>query len=126
VMRDIPYEITMMNFNETTEFQKDCKRLQKKYLSLENDIDEFKNIISFMPLGHSKHFNIITQVDTVYIVKARLFCLYLKGSSMRIIYAFHKKEQRIEFIELYSKVNKENEDRKRIATYLSKYIHSST
>jgi hypothetical protein len=119
-MRDTPFAITTMNFNEIHEFQKDCKRLQKKYLSLKSDISEFQSVVSAVPLGNSKHFNVITQEDSIYIVKARLFCRYLKGSSMRIIYAFHAEEEKIEFIELYFKGDKENEDRGRIEEYLRK------
>jgi len=42
----------------------------------------------------------------------------LKGSSLRIIYAYYEEDQNIEFIELYFKGDKENEDRDRIATYI--------
>jgi len=44
----------------------------------------------------------------------------LKGESLRIIYAYHKDRQLVEFIELYSKGNKENEDRRRIKKYNGK------
>ena len=66
----------------------------------------------------SKHFNIITQTEVVRVVKARLFCKYLKGSSLRIVYSYFDQKQRIELIELYFKGNKENEDRERIKKYL--------
>lgn len=118
VMKGILYAITKMNFNETSAFKKDCKKLQKKYLSLKDDIAEFKNIVTVVPLGNSKHFNVLTQVETVYIMKARLFCRYLKGSSMRIIYAYNEVEQNIEFIELYFKGDKESEDEERIGEYV--------
>jgi len=110
-----------MNFNELPEFQKDFKRLGKKYKSLPDDLQQFRNVVSVIPLGNSKHFNIITQTETFYILKARLFCKYLKGSSLRIVYSYFEQEQRIEFIELYFKGNKENEDRERIKEYLKNY-----
>ncbi len=106
-----------MNFNRLPEFQKEFKRFAKKYKSLPEDLQEFCNVISVIPLGNSKHFNIIIKTETFYIVKARLFCKYLKGSSLRIIYAYFEQEQRIEFIELYFKGNKENEDRARVKEY---------
>lgn len=109
-----------MNFDELPEFQKEFKRLAKKYQSLHDDIQQFKNIVSVIPLGNSKHFNVITQDETLHIVKARLFCRYLKGSSLRVIYAYHEKEQRICFIELYFKGDKENEDRERLKEYLER------
>lgn len=107
-----------MNFNELPEFTKECKRLAKKYKSLPNDLQEFRNVVSVVPLGNSKHFNIVTQTEGVKIVKARFFCRYLKGASLRIIYAHIKEQKRIEFIEIYFKGNKENEDRERIKNYL--------
>jgi len=110
-----------MNFDELAEFKKECKRLGKKYKSLNSDLQEFRNVVSVVPLGNSKHFNIITQNESLCIVKARLFCRYLKGSSLRVIYAYFEQEQRIEFIEVFFKGNKENEDRNRIKEYLSKY-----
>ncbi|MFH2021797.1 MAG: hypothetical protein ABIJ33_00740 [Patescibacteria group bacterium] len=108
-----------MNFDELPEFTKESKRLGKKYRSLPKDLTEFKRVVEAMPLGNRKHFNVITQNHIVSIVKARLFCRYLKGSSLRIIYAFFKHHQRIEFIELYFKGNKANEDRGRIKEYLA-------
>jgi hypothetical protein len=107
-----------MRFNELPKFQKELKRLGKKYKSLSDDLQEFCNVVSVVPLGNSKHFNIIIQTETFYILKARLFCRYLKGSSLRIVYSYFEQEQRIEFIELYFKGDKENEDRERIKEYL--------
>jgi hypothetical protein len=107
-----------MNFDELSEFQRELKRLGKKYKSLPDDLKEFRSVVSVIPLGNSKHFNIISRNDTLCIVKARLFCRFLKGSSLRIIYAYFEQEQRIEFIELYFKGNKQNEDHDRIKEYL--------
>lgn len=110
-----------MNFDKLPEFQKELKWFGKKYKSLPDDLQEFCNVVSAVPLGNSKHFNVIAQTEVLYIVKARLFCKYLKGSSLRIIYAYFEQEQRIEFIELYFKGDKANEDRDRIKEYLSNY-----
>jgi len=111
----------MITFDELPEFQKDCKRLGKKYKSLIDDLKEFRNVVSVIPLGNSKHFIIITQIKVLYIVKARFFCRYLKGSSLRVIYAYFEQEQRIEFIEVYFKGDKENENHDRIMEYLNSY-----
>ena len=107
-----------MNFDELPEFQKEFKRYAKKYKSLPDDLQEFCNVVSAVPLGNSKHFNIITQTELLYIIKARLFCRYLKGASLRVIYAYHIAASKIEFIEIYFKGEKENEDRERIKEYL--------
>lgn len=112
----------MMNFSELPEFTKEFKRLSKKYKSLFDDLEQFKKILLVVPLGNGKHFNIITKDEECIIIKARLFCRYLKGSSLRIIYAFYCSSCNIEFIELYPKNEKENEDRERIKEYL-KILH---
>ena len=116
-----PCETMMMNFDELPEFQKERKRLARKYRSLSEDLQEFQNVVSVVPLGNSKHFAVIAQNETVRIVKARLFCRYLKGSSLRVIYSYFEQEQRIEFIEIYYKGNQENEDRERVRAYVNKY-----
>lgn len=109
-----------MKFSRLNEFSKELKKFSKKYRSIENDLEEFKKILNVNPAGNSKHFNIITnkQESNIKIIKARFFCQYLKGSTLRIVYAYSKDEIRIEFIELYFKGDKENEDRDRILEYL--------
>lgn len=108
-----------MHFNELSEFSKELKHLSKKYLSLVSDLDEFKKIVDAIPLGVSKHFHIVARSKGTIVVKARLFCRYLKGSSLRVIYSYIQQTNTIKFIELYFKGNKANEDRERIKRYLS-------
>jgi len=110
-----------MNYKSTPEFAKEFKKLSKKYRSLGEDIGEFKKIIENFPLGTGRHFNILTNQPKITVVKARLFCKYLKGSSLRIIYSYSKEEKYAEFIEIYPKNKKSNEDRGRIRKYLSKF-----
>ena len=87
-----------INFNELPEFSKEFKRFSKKYKSLFDDLEEFKRIVDVVPLGNSKHFNSLAKNEQCTIVKARLFCRYLKGSSLRIIYAFHCSNSEVVFI----------------------------
>jgi len=123
-----------MNFNELPEFDKEFKWLIKKHKSLSDDLEEFKRVITAEPLGNSKHFTVITKNDRCAMVKARLFCRYLKESSLRIIYAFHCNKRnvvmtggdacptvvlRVDFIEMYYQGSKENENRERINEYLN-------
>lgn len=107
-----------MNFNETVQFSKDFKRLSKKYRSLPDDLLEFKKIVAVLPLGSRKHFVILHNLEQVKIMKARLFCRYLRGASLRIIYAYRQAETTIDFIELYFKGEQINEDRDLISHYL--------
>jgi len=106
-------------FSELPEFVREIKKFSKKYKSLPKDLEEFKRIVSVIPLGNSKHFNIITRNEKCIVIKARLFCRYLKGKSLRIIYAYYAKEIKIDFIEIYFKGNKEVENQKRINDYVA-------
>ena len=102
------------NFNELLAFSKEFKWFAKKYKSLPKDLEEFKRVISAVPLGAGKHFNVVTKSGQCIIIKARFFCRYLKGSSLRIIYGYRESSASIDFIEIYFKGDKENEDRGRI------------
>ena len=115
-----PYETMTMNFDELPKFQKEWKCLVRKYQSLSGDLQEFQNVVSVVPLGKRKHFTVIAQDEMLRIIKARLFCRYLKGSSLRVIYSYFEQEQRIECIEIYYKGNQKNEDRERVRAYLAK------
>ena len=113
-----------MNFKSAAEFEKDFKKLSKKFKSLNNDLIEFKKVLNESPLGIGKHFNVITKTGSVYIIKARFFCKSLKKKDLRIIYAYIEKHQivemiGVEFIEIYFKGNKENENKERIKNYLN-------
>ena len=113
-----------MNFKNTQKFEKDFKKLSKKFKTLDSDLIEFKKILNESPLGIGKHFNIIIKTDFVYIIKARFFCKSLKKKDLRIIYAYIENHQIIErsfeFLEIYFKGEKENENYERIKNYLKK------
>ena len=108
----------MINYETLIVFDKEFKKLFKKYRSLDKDLGLFKETLNINPTGQSNNSQIIHDGGDVKIVKSRLFCRYLKGSTLRIIYAFHKTSNKICFIEIYFKGNKENEDRSRIKEYL--------
>ncbi len=115
-----------MNYRNAVEFQKDFKKLSKKFKTLDNDLAVFKKVLNESPIGIGKHFNFITRIDSVYIIKARFFCRSLKKKDLRIIYAYIENHRiveliGIEFIDLYFKGNKESEDRDRIKNYLKNY-----
>lgn len=107
-----------MKFSETPSFLKELKSLARKYRSLQEDLKEFRKVITKYPLGTGKHFTVLHVKEDIKIIKARLFCKYLKGASLRIIYAFHEDKGLIEFIELYFKGDKETEDKERIKGYI--------
>lgn len=113
-----------MIFNERLEFAKEFARLAKKYRSLPRDLDEFKRVLVVRPLGAGKHFNVIARAQSLTVVKARFFCEYLRGSSLRIIYSYMQEADengRFDFVEIYFKGEKVNEDRERIREYLKNF-----
>lgn len=118
-------------FNEITqlpEFEKDLKKLTKRFRTLPKDL---QNFIEFqLKLLHKDKIDNLGVVrishlgsDYPFIYKARKFaCKALKGkganSGIRIIYAYFEDKDKIEFIEIYYKGDQENEDRERILNYL--------
>lgn len=111
----------MNHYDVLPEFEKEFNRLLKKYKTLDDDLKKIKQVLASYPTGIGKNFIIIHSAETVKIVKARMTCRALHDRSLRIIYAYVEQERRIEFLEVYYKGDKENEDRGRISEYLNKY-----
>ena len=110
----------MIRYEETNEFKKEFKVLNKKYKSLPKDLKILKKVLDIFPNGNSNtKFSVLTKHSHYTVIKTRLSCSALRKSSLRIVYAYSSKENKIEFIELYYKGDKENEDKKRIKNYLS-------
>ncbi|OQY68223.1 hypothetical protein B6D29_01180 [Microgenomates bacterium UTCPR1] len=122
---------TKIEYNAIDSFQKDLKHLLKKYQTLEKDLETAKR--DAIELFHLKRVNNQSIfpiqgfcTETIQICKIKKFaCKALKGrgskSGIRVIYAFHCQSCKVEFIEIYFKGNKENEDRDRIKEYLKKF-----
>lgn len=108
----------MINYERLTIFDKEFKRLFKKYRSLDKDLEVFKEALNVFPTGQSNNAEIVNDSGNLKVIKSRLFCRYLKGATLRIIYAYHQDENKICFLEIYFKGDKENEDRERIKDYL--------
>jgi hypothetical protein len=106
------------------EFEKDLKKLLKRYPSLEDDLRMFIKVA--MNAFHKQKINssAIIHISDLGIHSPKIFkankfaCKALKGkgaqSGIRVIYAHHEDADWIEFIEIYYKGDKENEDRERI------------
>lgn len=108
----------MNRFDASQEFEKEFRRLSKKYKTLDDDLDKVKEILRAHPTGIGKNFDIVHSSSTKKIVKARMACRALRNRSLRLVYVYFEQERRIEFIEIYFKGDKENEDRERIKRYL--------
>ena len=107
-----------MRYNELHEFQRERRRLPRKYRSLPADLQLFREVIATVPPTPSRRVSILTQTESLLIVKARLACKYLRNSSLRVIFAWFIHERRVDFIELYFKGHKAREDDARINRYL--------
>jgi mRNA-degrading endonuclease YafQ of YafQ-DinJ toxin-antitoxin module len=115
---------------QTSEFQKDFKKLYKRYCTLNNDFELFIETL-LESYHHSKEdakgiFRLHELNPNHNIYKARKFrCKALKGrgvnSGLRIIYAYHANEDRIIFIEIYFKADQENESHNRIEEYIKSF-----
>jgi len=114
-----------MEFEHLPEFDKDLKHLQKRYRSLEEDLVVLRKILTVEPQASPPRSFTISGLGTAKeIIKIKkIACKALKGrganSGIRLIYALHNEEQKIVFIEIYFKGDKENEDRGRILKYYS-------
>jgi hypothetical protein len=118
---------TFEEIRRLPEFDKDMKKLLKKFRSLEEDLDVF--IKTELMLYHklkkdNKGVFLIPGlgIENPKIYKAKKFaCRSLKGrgvqSGIRVIYGYFEKDDRIELIEIYFKGDKENEDDDRIMRY---------
>jgi mRNA-degrading endonuclease YafQ of YafQ-DinJ toxin-antitoxin module len=109
-----------MTFDELTGFKKDLKTLLKKYRTLNDDLDVVKKVLEIFPDERPPFSFRIDNLGlkTCIIKIKKIACKSLKGrgvnSGLRLVYAHFQEEQKIVFIELYHKNDKENEDRQRI------------
>ncbi len=113
-------KMSRIQFEELAEFRRDLKKLLKKYRSLNEDLEVLMKDLNDEP-GQSPPFSFRIDglgIETCVIKVKKMACKSLKGrgvnTGLRIIYAYFEEEQRIVFVELYHKNNKDNEDRNRI------------
>ena len=112
-----------MKFEELPEFQKDLKANLKKYRTLNDDLNVVKKVLEVLPDQRPPFSFRIDNLglETCIIKVKKIACKALKGrgvnSGFRLVYAYFPDENKITFIELYHKIDKDNEDRKRINKY---------
>jgi hypothetical protein len=109
------------------EFEKDIKKLLKRFKTLEDDLKIFiqneLNLYHKLKIDNQGVFQVPgLKIEIPKIYKAKKFaCRSLKGmgvqSGIRVIYAYFEEKDKIELIEIYYKGDKENEDRERILKY---------
>jgi mRNA-degrading endonuclease RelE of RelBE toxin-antitoxin system len=112
-----------MTFDELIDFKKDLKSLLKKYRTLNDDLEVVKRVLEVMPDERPPFSFRIDNlgIETCIIKVKKIACKALKGkgvnSGLRLIYALFPDENKITFIELYHKNDKESENRQRILQY---------
>ena len=122
--------MTFNKINRLPEFDKDLKKLTKRFRTIEEDLQ----ILIDHGLVAFHKFNIdnggIVEIKGLGISYPKIFkvkkfaCRALKGtganSGLRLIYAYYADKDEIDLIEIYFKGDKENEDRGRISKYYKK------
>ena len=123
----------MGRFNQVSrlpEFDKDLKKLLKRFKTIEEDLLTFidKELFLYHKL-HLDNKGIFSipglPVKNIKVYKAKKFaCRSLKGkgaqSGIRVIYTYFEDTDAVELIEIYYKGDKENEDREGISRHYSK------
>lgn len=112
----------MSKFSQLPEFEKELKKLAKKYPSIESDIEDIKPVILTSPTGIGKNFTIISIENDIKIIKVKIHCESLRSRTIRLIYAYHKDKIEFMYIEVYFKGDKESENRERITQYLKSVV----
>lgn len=118
-----------MNFDQTSEFQKELKKLAKKWPSLSEDLNKFEEVLPYLyTAGTVEHFREVffgnkkatvlqTLSDRKEVVKARLDCQSL-GNKDLLRLTYIRSDDKILFVELFAKNQKSREDSARIKAYL--------
>ncbi|PIR54352.1 hypothetical protein COU75_01240 [Candidatus Peregrinibacteria bacterium CG10_big_fil_rev_8_21_14_0_10_42_8] len=115
-----------MSYSFTSQCQSECKKLIKKFRSLELDIERFCKFTLKLEEdngfpGTNKNYTLLKAQGDVSVYKAKMPCTTLRGNKFRVIYARHEDSIEIIFIELYIKSESHREDKQRINDYLSQF-----
>jgi len=113
-----------MNYEETPLFQKEVKENSKKYKSLKDDLRFFKEkVLRQYPEGiKGKKSCILIKHDDYKVIKHRLSSKSLNKMILRVIYIYIFNENKIVFVQLYSKSEQQNHDKKRLKEYSESLI----
>ncbi len=109
-----------MKIETLPEYDKDLKKLLKKYRTLLSDIEDVKKVLSIRPDAQPPFSFRIDglRIESCVIKVKKIASDSFKGrgsnSGFRLIYAYFKDIPKIVLVELYHKNDKENEDRERI------------
>lgn len=123
----------IINYNTIPEFEKDFKKLEKRYRTLGADFENMKknlleaHYLKGAPLPPQSVVDIEGMCSENYrSKKVRKFaCKSLRNlgnrSGIRVIFVIEEEEIKITFIEIYHKSDKELENKERLKKYLQIY-----
>jgi hypothetical protein len=118
----------MIRYNALPAFDKDFKKLHKRFSTLDRDFEIMKRGV--IEVCHLQNIKTPAAVkiegfccERYLSMKVRKFsCMALKGrgsaSGLRVVYVFEPENYNVTFIEIYFKSDKENEDKDRLKAFL--------
>lgn len=113
-----------MEFSNLPEFDKEFKKLLIKYRSLEDDLEVLKKVLRAHPQGYPpviiriRGLGIETEIFKVKHFRCKALKQKGSRSGIRVVYAYFKEEEKIEFLEIYYKEKDDKDcDNKRIFRY---------
>ncbi len=116
-----------MGISRLSEFERDLKKLLKRFHSLEEDLTTFEKVLRLNPRSPQwpRISNLGLEYPEVYKV-TKFACKSLKGrgakSGIRLVFAYFPDKDLVEMVEIYFKADDEKEDRQRI---LARYSQCS-
>lgn len=116
----ITKNLRTVTFEELKPFKRDLKKLAKRYKTLRDDFGILKKVLGVSPEARPPlSFEIDgLGLETCVIKVKKMACRSLPGrganTGLRVVYAHFEENERIVFVEIYFKGDKQNEDRERI------------
>ena len=108
-------------------FQKELKKLKKRYRSLPEDLKVLEKLILKFPEGEdSRHCNALKKEAHMCICKRRMMCRAVKGSEFRVVYFYEGKALELMYLEIYFKGDKTTEDSKRLEAFWKEKLANET
>ena len=75
-----------------------------------------------VPEGGSKNYKVLRRIGSPQIVKRRMGSRQTPGRHLfRVVYAYYQDKDEVEFIEIFSKKDKENENKQRVIDYRAEH-----
>jgi len=125
-MPRFPFGPTMTSYRLFGQSEREFKDLRKKYRTLPDDLERFCKFTLNLEAdkafpASNKNYALLHKAGSVSIFKARMACVSLHGNKFRVVYARYSASIEFIVIELYTKNQKEREDKQRIEEYVKQF-----